>query len=142
MESSVNRLSAFESVKMVTIGIPAPNPRHQTLKLRVRAMEYGMGRLSASRSRVLNSDLPGVVPNHDKSSDSTNIQRNRNSALRTSVSDMPPGRARGANIATKKPAATANRLTSNIRAQYLTHGRTCGALLTFCSRDWVNGATA
>src|SRR6266436_9973243 len=139
MESSVNLLSAFESVKRVIIGIPAPNPRHQTLKLRFRAMEYGMERLPASRRRVLNNDLPGVVPNHDKRSDSTNIQRKKNSALRTSVSDMPRKRARGTNIANKKPAATANRFRSNMRAQYLTHGRTCGTPLTVCSGDWVNG---
>src|SRR6266481_3504417 len=124
-------------------GNPAPKPRHHTLKLRLSAIEYGMDWLSPSANRVLNNDLPGGVPKNDKSADSAKTQPKSTIIPKTTCEPNAPNlfvteKARGAKIAPKIPATILNSHTSNVRAQYLTHGRTCGTELVACASDWVS----
>jgi hypothetical protein len=107
------------------------------------AIEYGIDWLSPSINRALNSDLPGVVPNNDKSDDSPKTHPKSTIICKTTCEPTPPNllvteRARGAKIAINNPATTLNSPRSNIRAQYLTHGRTCGTVLVACASGLVS----
>src|ERR1700746_1974439 len=124
-------------------GNPAPRPRHHTLKLRLSAIEYGMDWPSPSTNRVLNSALPGVVPRNDKSDDSAKTQPKSRIICQMTCEPNAPNlfvteKARGSKIAINNPATRPNSDRSNIRAQYLTHGRTCETELTAWAGDWVS----
>jgi hypothetical protein len=124
-------------------GNPAARARHHTLKLRLSAIEYGMDWLSPRTNRVLNSALPGVVPKNDKSDDSAKTQPKSRIICQMTCEPNAPNlfvteKARGSKIAINNPATRPNSDRSNIRAQYLTHGRTCETELVPWASDWVS----
>jgi hypothetical protein len=107
-------------------------------------MEYGMDWLRPNTNRVLNSDLPGVVPKKDKSDDSTKTHSNSRIICQMNCDPHAPNlfitkKARGAKIAINNPATRLNNDTSKMRAQYLTHGRTRGTKSVAGASDWVSG---